>query len=229
MLAKLGEVKQEAHNAYTEANTVNLKIAGLHSNFGTLSDSHGRYSVTNLSAGEYTVCALMPTDVQDAAPRVCLGGVFRRKDAETVKVGGRETEGGTDIEIPLSGMHKVAGNVSALPDGHVVGHGTLRLLYADDREKARETMLLEDGSYSFEYVPEGKYVLQVTGAQDVEHKESGDGQGEAEAATAKASPVRKYSDKEIAVTVLNDVDDMNLMLAAAAAASTGAPANAQKQ
>ena len=29
MLAKLGEVKQEAHNAYTEANTVNLKIADI--------------------------------------------------------------------------------------------------------------------------------------------------------------------------------------------------------
>ena len=29
MLTKLGEVKQEAHNAYTEANTVNLKIADI--------------------------------------------------------------------------------------------------------------------------------------------------------------------------------------------------------
>ena len=190
----------------------------------TLSDSHGRYSVTDLSAGEYTVCALMPTDVQDAAPRICLGGVFRRKDAETVKVGTGETESGTDIEIPLSGIHKVAGNVGALPDGHVVGHGTLRLLYADDREKARETSLLEDGSYSFEYVPEGKYILQVTGAQDAEQKAAGDGQGEAETAAAKASPVRKYADKEIPLTVMNDTDDVNLTLAAAEHPSVSAPA-----
>jgi hypothetical protein len=187
----------------------------------TLSDSHGRYSVTNLSAGEYTVCTLMPTDVQDAAPRVCLGGVFRKKDAKTVKVGAGETAASTDIEIPLSGLHKVAGNVGALPDGHEVGHGTMRLLYADDREKVRETQLAEDGSYSFEYVPEGKYILQITGAQDVEHKESGEGQGGAETAAAKANPVRKYADKEIAVTVLNDSEDINLMLGAAGGPSGG--------
>jgi hypothetical protein len=46
------------------------------------SDSHGHYAVTNLPAGEYKVCTLMPTDAEQAASRVCLGNVYRRKDAK---------------------------------------------------------------------------------------------------------------------------------------------------
>jgi hypothetical protein len=179
-----------------------------------LSDGHGRYSITNLPAGEYAVCTLMPTDVQDAAARVCLGNVFRKKEAKTVKVAAGETAGDTDIEIPLTGLHTVAGAVTALPDGHPVGHGTLRMLYADDREKARETSLLEDGSYSFEYVAEGKYILQLTGAQDEEQKESDSNSANAEAATVKSVPIRHYTDKEIPLSVLNDIEDMNLAVAA---------------
>jgi len=118
-----------------------------------LSDSRGRFSLTNLPAGEYTVCTLMPADEESAAPRVCLGDVFRRKNAKTVKVGAGETASGVDIEIPLSGLHTVSGAVTALADGHPINHGTVRLLYADDREKARETALVEDGTYSMEYVP----------------------------------------------------------------------------
>ena len=46
------------------------------------SDGHGRYSITNLPAGEYTVCTLIPTDVEQAASRICLGDVFRKKEAK---------------------------------------------------------------------------------------------------------------------------------------------------
>jgi hypothetical protein len=195
-----------------------------------LSDGHGRYSITNLPAGEYTVCTLMPTDAQDAAARVCLGNVFRKKDAETAKAAAGETAGGTDIEIPLTGLHTVAGTVTALPDGHPVGRGSLRLLYADDREKARETSLLEDGSYSFEYVAEGKYILQVTGAQDGEQKESDSNSANAEVVTVKSVPIRHYTDKETPLTVLNDIEDFSLALAVSVPGNVPAAATTtQKQ
>lgn len=197
-----------------------------------LSDSRGRFSLTNLPAGEYTVCTLMPADEESAAPRVCLGDVFRRKNAKTVKVGAGETASGVDIEIPLSGLHTVSGAVTALADGHPINHGTVRLLYADDREKARETALVEDGTYSMEYVPEGKYILQVSGAQDEEQKVVVTGQGETQQETAQTVPVRRYADKELPLTVLNDTEDFNIALTAAApgntpgnAAAAGTPAN----
>jgi hypothetical protein len=179
-----------------------------------MSDSHGHFSLTNLPAGEYIVCTLMPSDAQEAAARVCLGNTFRKKDAKILKVQAGEVFKTADIEIPLSGLHTVAGTVSAVADGHALGRGTVRLLYADDREKARETSLLEDGSFSLEYVPESKYVLQVSGAQDAETKgsESAPGGAEATPSTANASP--RYADKEIPLMVLGDMEDIQLLVTA---------------
>jgi hypothetical protein len=193
------------------------------------SDGHGRYSITNLPGGEYMVCTLMPTDSEAAASRVCLGNVFRRKDAKTVKVAAGETAGDTDIEIPLSGLHTVSGTVSALADGHPIAHGSVRLLYADDREKARETDLLEDGSFSFQYAPEGKYVLQVGGAHDEEKKLAASGQGQTETTTEGPITTHTYADKEIPLTVLSDTEDINLTLAAVAPAGPPLPASPDKQ
>ena len=194
-----------------------------------LSDGHGRFSITNLPAGEYTVCTLMPADTEPSAPRVCLGNVFRRKNAATVKVHAGEMAGGTDIEIPLTGLHSVSGTVTALVDGHALGKGTLRLLYADDREKAREVALEEDGSFSFEYVPEGKYTLRVEGAQDADVKGADAAQGDPDAAAQKAAPVVRYADKEMPLTVAEVVEDVNLALATVAPGNATAPANAEKQ
>ncbi len=179
-----------------------------------VSDSHGRFSLTNLPAGEYAVCALMPSGSQDSAPRVCLGNTFRKKDASTVKVQAGETASGADIVIPLSGLHTVAGTVTALADGHALGRGTVRLLDANDREKARETSILDDGSFSLQYVAEGKYILAVSGAQDAERKAAEPGADNSPAAAAKVPAVVSYADKEIPLVVLNDMDDMQIPLAA---------------
>lgn len=189
-----------------------------------VSDGHGRFALTSLPAGEYTVCTLMPTDSEDAASRVCLGDVFRRKDAKTVKVAAGETSPGIDIEIPLSGLHTVGGAVIAQRDGHRVAHGTIRLLYADDREKARETALQDDGTFSLEYVPEGKYILEVAGAHEEEQSDSA-GQGE----TVKPTITQTYADKEIPLNVLSDITDMNLTVAPSAPSNAATPANPQTQ
>jgi hypothetical protein len=178
-----------------------------------VSDGHGRYSITNLPQGEYTVCTLMPTEAENSAPRICLGGVFRRKDAHTVKVASGETADGNDIEIPLSGLHTVAGSITAVADGHALAHATVRLLYADDRDKARETKLLDDGSFSFPYVPEGKYILAVNGAQDADPEEIESAPSDTQPADSKPAPVRHYADKELPLTVLSNADDIQVQLA----------------
>ena len=172
------------------------------------SDSHGHYSVTNLAAGEYRVCALLPSDTEDASSPVCLGNTFRRKKSETIKVQAGDIATGADIIVPLNGLHSVSGNLIALSDGRPIGHATLRLLYADDREKARELQLGDDdgGSYSFDYVPEGSYVLQVTDAQDANN--SADTTG-----SSAAKPPRHYADKEIPILVAGDLDDLDISLA----------------
>lgn len=171
------------------------------------SDGHGRYSITNLRAGEYKVCALLPADDEEAAPRVCLGNTLRSKNASTVKVQAGETANGADITIPLSGLHNVAGTITAMNDGHPLARATVQLLYADDQEVARKTALLEDGSFAFGYVADGRYIVQVTGAADADP----DGEGQ-----RKHIAAQTYQDKKMPLVVAGDVDDVNLPLAATA-------------
>ena len=174
-------------------------------------DGHGRYNLTNLQPGEYAVCTLMPAESEDAAPRVCLGNTFRKRDAKSVKVGAGETANGADIEIPLSGLHSVAGIVTAQSDGHALARGNARLLYADDRAPARETAIQEDGTFAFEYVPQDKYILLVTGAGDAAQQKSDPPPDNSTPAT-KPPPEVHYADKEIPLTVLDDISGVAIAL-----------------
>jgi hypothetical protein len=178
-----------------------------------MSDSRGRYAITNLAAGEYIVCAAMPTDTQDASTHVCLGNTFRMRDAKSVKVQTGESATGADITIPLSGLHIVAGVVTALVDNQPIGSGTVRLLYADNREKARETTLLDDGSFNFAYVPQGNYILTISNAADAV-PEAPDKDTSAPAdATASAPSPRHYVNKEMPIVVADqDMDDISVTL-----------------
>jgi hypothetical protein len=129
-------------------------------------------------------------------------------------------------------MHSVSGSVNALSDGHPISHATVRLLYADDREPARETELVEDGAFTFEYVPEGKYILAVTDAKDEAPKTVTPGQPDAANAPTKPEPTYSgptYSDKEMPITVLNDTEGINLTLAASTPSNAVPPVNPGQQ
>jgi hypothetical protein len=178
-----------------------------------VSDSHGHFSLTNLSAGEYAVCALMPSDSENASTRICLGNTFRKKDAKTVKVKPGEIAGGMDIVVPLTGMHTVAGYVTDLANGHALNSATVRLLYGDDREKIRETSPREDGSFSFSYIPEGRYIVQVTEAIDTTAS-APQPTPDAQVTGSNVNAMRRYKDKELPLVVMSDVSDIQLALVA---------------
>jgi len=162
------------------------------------SNGHGHYDLSDLPAGEYIVCAMLPTEEQNSAPRVCLGDTFRRRNAKTVKVAAGEVAEGADIEIPLAGLHKIEGRVTVLADGHVPSVATVHLMYADDREEVRKEKIDTDGNFSFEYVPEDKFLLRITDAKDSPGTPGG--------------TEHPYADKEIPLTVKDDVDDIHIEL-----------------
>jgi len=179
------------------------------------SDGRGRYSIPDLPEGEYKVCALLPVKDENASPRFCFGGGFRINKAETVKVSAGETHSGVDIVLPLDGLFTVAGNIAAGTDAHAPSQATVHLLYADDREEARQTAMLKDGSFSFDYVPAGSYILQVTNAQDVvaSTTAAGGASGGDTATQGQAAPLgHKFMDKETPVSVQNDMDDVQMTL-----------------
>lgn len=198
------------------------------------SDSRGRYLISNLSAGEYIVCAAMPTDTQDASTHVCLGDTFRRRDAKSIKVQTGESASGADITIPLSGLHTLSGVVTALADNQPIARGTVRLLYADDREKARETTLIEDGSFYFAYVPQGSYILAISDAADAEPENadksaapssaSGSTSSGSTGSGSTGSVPRHYVNKEMPLVVADqDLDDISLSLVAVGADKNSKP------
>jgi hypothetical protein len=184
------------------------------------SDGRGRYSIPDLPDGEYKVCALLPVKDENTSPKFCFGGGFRIDKAETVKVSAGETHNGVDIVLPLDGLFTVAGNITAGTDAHAPSQATVHLLYADDRAEARQTPMLKDGSFSFDYVPAGNYILQITNAVDVVASAAaqtsgvsngGNTSGDGSAATPQVVPgVHKYMDKETPLTVQSDMDDVQV-------------------
>jgi hypothetical protein len=178
----------------------------------TVSDSHGRFNIGNLPSGEYGVCALLPVDSEDSAPAICLGNTLRKKDAVTVKVNAGETAKGEEIVIPLTGLHTLAGRVEAASDGHAPTKATVHLLYADNREEARKTATIDDGSFSFPYVAEDKYILQVSDAVDMAENSSSADSGDASGKAATAEATLRYALKEILLTVQGDIEDINVNL-----------------
>jgi hypothetical protein len=87
----------------------------------------------------------------------------------------------------------------------------MRLLYADDRAPARETAIQEDGTFSFEYVPQDKYILQVSGAGDAQPKQQ-DPASEGPNPATTVTPEIHYADKEIPLTILEDVSSIAIAL-----------------
>ena len=190
------------------------------------SDGRGRYSIPDLDEGEYKVCALLPVKDENSSPKFCFGGGFRIDKAETVKVSAGETHTGVDIVLPIDGLFNVAGNITAGTDAHAPSQATVHLLYADDRVETSQTAMLKDGSFSFDYVPAGNYILQVTNAQDAASApgqgaagQGGGGLNGADPATANsgaqaqaATQVHKYMDKETPLSVQSDLDDVQVTL-----------------
>ncbi|HWA93116.1 MAG TPA: carboxypeptidase-like regulatory domain-containing protein [Terracidiphilus sp.] len=178
------------------------------------SDSRGHYNIASLPAGEYIICALFPLSDENTTTYVCLGNVLRRKNATMVKVGPGETATGQDIVIPLSGLYTVSGTVSVLADGHAPTHALVRLLYADDRTQMRQLSTDEDGSFSFQFIPQGNYILNVTNAGDRPDKDSNDG------SSGSSSPgdVRTYASKEMPLQVQGDTESLSIQLVPASSA-----------
>lgn len=153
-------------------------------------DDRGHYRFYGLPPGKYAVKATLPT-IQASiglgptsvamhmnsgdALVVYSGGVFRDKDVKPVEIGSGDETDGIDIVFPISGLHTVAGSVVAKSDNHPIDTGSVKLLDADTRAVLRNAMLDHDGNFRFNYVPDGSYTVQVTGAADMDKSAAGDG------------------------------------------------------
>jgi hypothetical protein len=72
----------------------------------------------------------------------------------------------------------------------------------------------EDGSFSFQFIPQGNYILNVTNAGDRPDKDSNDG------SSGSSSPgdVRTYASKEMPLQVQGDTESLSIQLVPASSA-----------
>jgi hypothetical protein len=148
-----------------------------------VTNDRGRYRIFGLSAGQYAVRAALPTSqavigVGAGSLAVHLntgdsfvaysGGAQRQSELKPIKLASGEERDGVDLVFPISGLHSISGHVVAKADGHAVDGGLVELWYVGDNEKSRSAIVEPDGAFHLNYVPEGKYLLKVVGAGDLE-------------------------------------------------------------
>ena len=93
---------------------------------------------------------------------------MREKEIKPIEVGAGEDIDGIDLVFPVDNLHVVSGTVTAKADSHPVNSGSVNLSDPDTKETLRHTKIEEDGSFKFNYVPEGQYKLMTWRAGDTD-------------------------------------------------------------
>ncbi|HZB89165.1 MAG TPA: hypothetical protein VE291_10935 [Terracidiphilus sp.] len=192
-------------------------------NVDEITDDRGGFRESTLPAGEYILEASLPIGTKSApgqleisklrfytnpqgAVRIFSGNVTRLKLATPITVTAGEEHNGADITIPLSGLHQIHGSVAAIGDHHAIPHGTVELIDPDDSTAVLTEPLDQDGTFDFDAVPEGDYIVRVSGASDGE----------------EGQPTRQYKSAQQPLSVHSDVNDVSLTVSSLKASSPAA-------
>lgn len=190
----------------------------------TTTDDRGQYRISGLAKGKYAVKAELPTvqSISGLGPgsfnmhmslgdalAIYSGGVFREKDIKPIEVGAGQDVDGIDIVFPIDNLHLVSGTVTAKTDGHAINSAWVSVIDADTKETLRRTRLGEDGSFKFNYIPEGQYTLLTNHAGDTDRIAPED------AIVQMVSPkfLKNYQDATIPIEVKGDLTGLVVQVA----------------
>jgi hypothetical protein len=148
---------------------------------------------------------------------VYSGGALRQKDVKPIEVAKGDEVDGVDITFPLSDLHVVSGSVVAKSDTHPVNAGTVTIVDSETHDPARTTMIDREGSFRFNYVPDGQYVLKVSGAADVEKTGSDESVSDL-GRMMNSKPLKSYGLVEQPLVLKNDAIGLTLQVPDAGAA-----------
>ena len=151
--------------------------------FDIQTDDRGHFREVGLPPGVYTIEAVLPVvqmspsalfgeihlnvhPTSASALQIYLGNTMRLSDAKALELGPGEERNDVDIVIPTTSLRVVRGAVIARRDGHGIAQGTVTLRDPSDKTILRETDIEEDGTFRFDYLPEGSYLVDVSRAAD---------------------------------------------------------------
>lgn len=181
-------------------------------------DDRGHYRIYGIQAGKYAVRAALPTmqattglgpgsislhiNTGDALI-VYSGGALREKEVKPVAVGPGEEIDAVDVIFPLDNLHAVSGSVVAKADGHAIDSGAVTLADPETKDVLRTAMIEQDGGFHLNYLPDGQYLLRVTGAADTE-KSGKDDSGNDFARMLHSKPLKSYGEAELPILLKSD-------------------------
>jgi uncharacterized protein (DUF2141 family) len=194
-----------------------------------VTDDQGHYRFSGLPAGKYAVMAALPTsglttgvglgsfsvhmNLGDAL-EVYSGDALWRKDVKPIELKAGDNDDGIDLTLPINGLHVISGTVVSKADGHAVNAGMVELDDAADKtQKLRMTMIGKDGTFQFNYVPDGSYHLEVTGAADMTGTSNTDSSNPLAMLLNKdAKPVKEYGTAETTITLPGNSEGVSLQV-----------------
>jgi hypothetical protein len=150
-----------------------------------VTNDEGSYRFTGLPTGEYLVSASIElnnvmldhifasggaTAYGDGySLRIFPGDFFRTHDAKPIKLEEGDKATGIDIDVPVSKLYSVRGVVQKPNSAAPVSAAHLVLRFADDGSEVASTdASYDDGSFRFDFVPSGSYILEATKIGEVE-------------------------------------------------------------
>jgi hypothetical protein len=178
-------------------------------------DDRGHYRIGGLPKGKYAVKAELPTNLMinglgpgsanihsnfGDALAVYSGGVLREKEIKPIEVEVGEDVDGIDLIFPVDNLHVVSGAVTAKTDSHPVNSGWVSLNDVETKASLRRTQIAEDGSFKFNYVPEGQYELAISRVGDTDKN----AQGGAMVQMMHPTFLKQYKDLTMPIDVKGD-------------------------
>jgi hypothetical protein len=137
-----------------------------------VTDDRGSYRIAGLNPGNYIVSAALMTSNTSAGSAltggqmrlsVYSGNVVSQQEAQPLTLTAGEDHKGEDLLMPLSRLHSISGTVTARLDSALANSGSVEM--HEDSENSILKMQLAsiqpDGTFRFDYVPNGHYTLHV--------------------------------------------------------------------
>jgi hypothetical protein len=209
----------------------------------TRTDDLGRYRLAGLAPRDYILQADL--ELQDADFGMTSGGMAttmmyrpgvtisffsgetaRKRNAVPFKLTGGEERSGEDMTIPVSKLHNVSGELRAAHDGHLLTGGNVQLLDPEDKSVIEFMNLTRsDSRFHFTFVPEGRYILRVSGAADVTYEDVPYPPGTMPPTHEEAHTLRSYGSLDESLNVHDDIPILTISVPDKSAALPASPAS----
>lgn len=193
----------------------------LASHNSSFTDDQGNYRFSGLPAGEYLVRASIElnqiildhifssngaTSYGDGYHlRIFPGDAFREADATPLKLEEGEAATGIYIDVPLSRLYSVSGVVMRPDSASPANSAHLTLNFADTGEELVSADVdADDGSFRFDFVPGGNYVLHATKVATVERTEVSNGEHVIPPTHTETKTLASYGDVSVPLQLTSD-------------------------